>query len=322
MRRGLRWLKCGALTMLLLGGPAAIAARAADYVLGSDDVIALSVWRHPELERKVAIDSDGNIIFPPIGSLKAAGITTAQLSDRIADRLSSYLRETVTVTVTVAQYMSQSVYVQGAVGAPGRYGFERIPGLVDVLNGAGGGVPGADLTRVQILRKEGDARRIIIADVATSLREGTGGGLPDIKPGDTIVVPSFAGAFGAVPGDAAAVIGEVAKPGLYSVSGGMNLWMLLAQAGGITGRGDLTKVRVIKVSADGQQVTSLNLKEILQHGGGAPTLVQRGDVIVVTPTGASGFARTWGGFTQLLAVSRDVANIILISDAIKHRSTP
>jgi len=307
------------LTLMLLTTMRVPIAPAAEYVLGADDLLAISVWMHPELERKAPVGSDGNIVFPPLGDVKAAGLTTLQLSDRIADRLSAYLRQTVTVTVTVAQFLSQSVFVQGAVVQPGRFGFEVIPGLVDVINAAGGGVPAADLTRVQIVRKEGEARRIITADVATALREGTAPDLPPLKAGDTVIVPAAGGAFGAVPGDAAAVIGEVARPGLYSVSGGMNLWMLIAQAGGLTTRGDLSKIRLLKTSADGQQVTSLNLRDVLQRGGGAPVLVERGDIVVVTPTGASGIARSWNGFTQLLSVSRDVANIILISDAIKKK---
>jgi polysaccharide export outer membrane protein len=313
------WVTRGVLVMALASAAAVGSAAAADYVLGADDVIAISVWMHPELERKVAIESDGNVVFPPIGEVKTTGLTTNQLAESISDRLSAYLRQTVTVTVTVVQYLSRSVYVQGAVAQPGRYGFETIPGLVDVINTAGGGVPGADLTRIEIVRKEGEARKVLTADVATALREGAVLDLPGLKPGDTVIVPSFAGAYGAVPGDAAAVIGEVMKPGLYSVSGGMNLWMLLAQAGGITGRGDLSRVRLVKTSADGQQVTTLNLKDVLQRGGKAPVLIERGDIVVVTPTGASALARTWIGFTQLLAVSRDVANIILISDAIKTK---
>jgi polysaccharide export outer membrane protein len=320
MRRRRIWLTAAMVAFMWVAGPGTRSVRAADYTLGPDDVVAISVWMHPELERRVAVSSDGTIAFPPLGDVKAAGLTAKEVSDRLADRLSAYLRQTVSVTVTVSQFLSHSVYVQGAVATPGRFGFEAIPGLVDVINTAGGGVPGADLARVEIVRKEGDARRVIIADVASALREGGVQALPQLKPGDTIIVRSLAGAFGAVPGDAAAVVGEVAKPGLYSVSGGMNLWMLLAQAGGLTARGDLSHVRLLRTSPDGQQVTTVNLKDVLQRGGGPPVLVERGDVVVITPTGASGLARTWYGFTQVLAVSRDVANIILISDAIKNKN--
>ena len=119
-------------------------ARAADYVLGPDDVLTISVYLHAELERPNAVvDANGNVTFPPIGEIKAAGLTPKQLGDRIADRLSTYLRQTTAVTVTVSQYLSRSVYVTGAVAKPGRYGFEVIPTLVEVIGQAGGAIPGA-----------------------------------------------------------------------------------------------------------------------------------------------------------------------------------
>jgi protein involved in polysaccharide export with SLBB domain len=131
-----------ALSLLLVAG----VARAEDYVLGVEDEVSISVWMHPELDRKVAIGTSGSIVFPPVGDIRAAGLTTKQLGDRLGDRLSSYLRSTSTVTVTISKYLSRSVIVSGAVFAPGRYGFETIPNLLDVLNAAGGPVPGADPT--------------------------------------------------------------------------------------------------------------------------------------------------------------------------------
>jgi protein involved in polysaccharide export with SLBB domain len=56
--------------------------------------------------------------------------------------------------------MSQSVFVSGAVARPGRYGFERIPGLIDALSQAGGALSRADLSRVQMVRRMGTARTL------------------------------------------------------------------------------------------------------------------------------------------------------------------
>ena len=52
-----------------------VPAFAAEYVLGPEDEIAVSVWMHPELERKVTISADGSITFPPLGEVPAAGLT-------------------------------------------------------------------------------------------------------------------------------------------------------------------------------------------------------------------------------------------------------
>src|SRR4029453_15015601 len=101
----------------------------------------------------------------------------------------TYLRATTAVTVTVQQFLSRSVYISGAVARPGRYGWEQMPNLVDAIGQAGGAVPGADLSRVEIVRKEGAARRTIYADVGSFLPAGGGGPLPQRKPGAVVPVP-------------------------------------------------------------------------------------------------------------------------------------
>ena len=160
-----RWFVPALIALMVLFVPARHAC-AQDYVLGPEDVIAVSVWLHPELERTVTISAGGNVTLPPVGDIKAAGLTTKQLGERIADRLSAYLRQTTTVTVTVARYMSLSVYVSGSVATPGRYGFERIPSIVEVLGSAGGALTGARLDDVQVVRTEKGVRRTLQADVA------------------------------------------------------------------------------------------------------------------------------------------------------------
>jgi polysaccharide biosynthesis/export protein len=303
-----------ALVSSLAAGP----ARCEEYAIGAEDVLQVSVWMHPELERTVTVGADGSITFPPVGDLKAGGQTPNQLATRLADRLSSYLRQTATVTVTVTQYMSQSVFVSGGVAKPGRYGFERLPGVIDVISQAGGAIAGADLSRVQVIRREGDLRRPLTADVARALREGTDAGLPALKPGDSIVVPAESARGAAAGSDVAGVLGEVNKPGLYPVGEGLDLWMVLASAGGLTSQGNLADVRVVRPKDSGNAVFGVNLRDQLARGAGEPFLVHSGDVVFVTGRGAWG--STWSALTQLLSISRDLVNVVVLADYLQHRN--
>ena len=304
-----------ALMLSLAAGP----ARAEEYTIGAEDVLQVSVWMHPELERAVTVGADGSITFPPVGDLKAAGQTPNQLATRLADRLSSYLRQTATVTVTVKQYLSQSVFVSGGVALPGRYGFERLPGVIDVISQAGGAITGADLSRVQIIRREGDLRRPQTVDVARALREGSDAALPALKPGDAVVVPVEAARGAATGADVVGVLGEVSHPGLYPVGEGQNLWMVLAAAGGATTLGNLADVRVVRPKDSGTSVFGVNLKDQLAHGAREPFVVHSGDVVFVTGRGAWG--NTWIALTQVLSISRDLANVVVLVDYVNHRST-
>lgn len=313
IRRGWMALLC-AVCLVLVVTP----VRAEDYLLGAEDVVQVSVWLHPELERALTVDANGNVTLPPVGEIKAAGLTPKQLSDRIADRLSAYLRQTTTVTCTVTQFMSRSVFVQGSVAKPGRYGFERLPSIADVLGQAGGALTGADLSGVLIVRKEGKTRRTIPADLSAALRTGDASRLPELKAGDTVVVPGsgVAGGGGGVGGEGVGVLGQVAKPGLYSVGSGQDLWSVLALAGGLTERGNLSDVRMLSRSESGQTLAHINLRSALNRGSRAPVTVKPGDVVVVMPKGPS----LWGGFTALLALSRDALNLVILADYFNNKT--
>ncbi len=317
MTRGMRWL---GVCILMLAWPAGAIAQ--EYVLGVEDVVAISIYLHPELERTLAIDAEGNITLPPIGSIKAAGLTPKQLGDKISERLASYLRQTTAVTVTVTQYFSRSVYVQGAVTKPGRYGFERIPGLIEAIGQAGGALPSADLSRVEIVRKDpSGGRRTLYANVAAAQRDGNASSLPALEVGDIITVPGGLGGGVGSTGDGVGVLGEVARPGVYPVGAGQDLWNVLAIAGGLTPRGNLAKVRIITSQGQDHSVVTLNLKQVLDHGNAHQQIVKPGDVVYVMPSTTTKFGQAFGGLQSLLAVSTDVLNLIVLQKLINDNKT-
>lgn len=318
MKRGARWLVLA--VAAVLAWPTASLAEG--YVLGTEDVVAISVYLHPELDRNIAIDADGNITFAPIGAIKAAGQTPKQLGDKISERLATYLRQTTSVSVTVSQYFNRSVFVQGAVARPGRYGFERIPGLVEVIGTAGGAAVGADLSRVEIVRRDGAGRRTVYANVAAALRDGNTTAIPELMPGDIVTVPGGLGSGAGVPGEGVGVLGEVARPGVYPVGAGQDLWSVLAVAGGTTARGDLSNVRVLTRTGASQAVVTFDLKETLKRGSLRPQIVKPGDVVYVAPSGASKLATAFGGFQTVLAISRDLLNLALLRTLINDQNKP
>lgn len=305
------WKGWWAVMMLLVGWIGPAPARAADYTIGVEDVLQISVWMHPELERTVTVDTDGNVVFPPLGEIKASGLTAKLLGEKLGDRLSTYLRQTATVTVTVSQYLSRSVQVSGAVARPGRYGAERIPSLIDLLQLAGGALPNADLSRVQLLRREKGSLKTMIADVSAALQQGSEASLPTLQVADVVVVPSAAAGTTGVSADAAGVLGEVQRPGLYPVGLGQDLWVVLAQAGGPTGRGQLGSIKVITKEGTASTALTVNLQETLTKGNRAPYVVKPGDIVYVNPKGGA-----WNAFVQMLGFTRDVVGLVAITQAL------
>ena len=62
-------------------------AHDSTFVIGNDDVLAINVWKEPDVSRSVPVRSDGKISLPLVGDVQAAGQTPLKLEQGIASRL-------------------------------------------------------------------------------------------------------------------------------------------------------------------------------------------------------------------------------------------
>src|SRR5262249_19868600 len=76
--------------------------RGQPSVIGVGDVGRISVWRDETLSTEAIVRPDGTITMPVVGELRAAGRTTNQLQQDVAQRLTSFVKEAV-VTVSVTE---------------------------------------------------------------------------------------------------------------------------------------------------------------------------------------------------------------------------
>ena len=292
------------------------------YLIGTEDVLSLTVWEHPELSRTVAVRADGTITLPPLGDIPAVGTSTSELARTIEARVYSTLRFTTQATVSVIAFNSRKIYLSGQVTTPGRYGFEEIPGLVDLLGSAGGLNATADLSSVRILRrKEGGGPTTLTVDLSTAVQTGDLSAVPKLESGDVIYVPAAAGG-GAGPvggGIGIYVMGEVLRPGAYSPQPGMSLMQLLAVAGGLSPRADLSQVLIFGTDpAGGHFRIRVDLRREMETGGRGPE-VRLGDTVIVASIEAGAVTLAWSLARETLAASRDILNLFLIRDSIVNR---
>ena len=94
--------------------------------------------------------------------------------------------------------------------------------------------------------------------------------------------------------------------------------MVLAAAGGVTPHGNLGDVRVVRPKDSGTSVFGVNLKDQLARGAREPFVVHSGDVVFVTGGGA--WSSTWTALTQFLSISRDLVNVVVLADYLKHQA--
>ncbi len=169
----------------------AIKSAASDdsYVIGADDVLAISVWKEPEVSRSVPVRTDGKISLPLIGELQAGGQTPRQLEQEIAKRLQSYISEP-EVTVIVQDSKSQKINILGMVARPGAYLLTGSTTVLDAIAMAGGFKDFAKQKSIYVLRTgEGGTQKRL----AFNYKEVIKGKNPEqnirLLPRDTVVVP-------------------------------------------------------------------------------------------------------------------------------------
>jgi polysaccharide biosynthesis/export protein len=111
-----------------------------DYVIGSGDLLDISVFDVPELSKEVRVSQTGTISIPLIPvRLRVAGLSETQAEEKIAELLEANgLVAHPEVGVAVKEHRSQPITVVGAVTHPMVYQADRDVTLLEVLAEAGG----------------------------------------------------------------------------------------------------------------------------------------------------------------------------------------
>jgi polysaccharide biosynthesis/export protein len=126
----------------------------AEYVIGLEDVLAVNVWKEPDLSvKEVIVRPDGKISLPLVGEIQASGVTPNQLQDRILERMKGFVASP-NVAVVVVKISSCTVSIVGQVAKPGLYYMGSPMTVLELLSRAGGLREEAKKNRISIIRKE------------------------------------------------------------------------------------------------------------------------------------------------------------------------
>ncbi len=163
----------------------------ADYTIGPEDVLEITIWKNADLSKTVQVRPDGRVSLPLIGDVTAVGRTSAQLTEEISTRLKAFM-ENPTVSIVVKEVNSYAIYVLGEVTRPGRYPLKSKTTLLQAITLASGFTPVAARNKIVVFRfaRDGEPLTKIKAsydDIV--MRDGINQNI-ELKPGDTIVVPS------------------------------------------------------------------------------------------------------------------------------------
>jgi len=163
-------------------------AEEAPYQIQPGDILQVSVWKETELQSEVLVRSDGGISFPLAGDLRAAGLSVAQLSDTLAERIRKYIPDPV-VTVAIKANNGNRIYVVGKVNRPGEFPYNRPIDVMQALALASGTTAYAAVADIRILRREGGKTTALRFDYTDVERGRALESNIVLRSGDTVVVP-------------------------------------------------------------------------------------------------------------------------------------
>lgn len=221
-----------------LSRPAATVATASEDPglsfdkLGTEDLIAISVYDSPELTRNVRVEPDGKIRLPMVRQrIQAAGLSPSELESAIGNALvDENVMVNPVVTVTVVEYHSRPITIVGAVRSPTTIQASGTVTLLDAIIRAGGITEGAgsDILVTHPGSSIGGAS-INLTDripVQSLMDASSPAANTKLEGGEIIRVPAAGQVF---------VAGNVKHPGEYTITGSTDSSVLkaLAFAGGL-----------------------------------------------------------------------------------------
>jgi polysaccharide export outer membrane protein len=178
MKKSFVWLLLIASLWIGAGAHSAVAQVTTErvvpeYRLGAGDKVRVIVYGEQSLSGEFFISGAGQVSFPLIGDVPAAGYPVTKLQEEIAHRLrGDYLMEP-RVSVEVLTY--RPFYILGEVNRPGEYPYTNNLSVVNAVATAQGFTYRADTKRVFIKRANETTEQSFPLTTTTQ-----------VAPGDTI----------------------------------------------------------------------------------------------------------------------------------------
>jgi polysaccharide export outer membrane protein len=260
----------GVLALLALGGVAVPLPDAhaqipdvPEYVVGPQDVLAVTVANEPTLSGKFTVVPDGTVKYPLLGSVAVGGLSLRAVERELTTRLRDGYLEKPVVSVALDQFGSQRVLVTGEVRQAGSYPLAGPTTLLEILLKAGAPTATAG-TEALVVRGRGEgasaATSTVLRANLDALQRGDLSQNLTLRPGDMVFVPR------AEPAAPVYVMGMVKTPGAYQVTKGATVLQVLAQAGGVTDRGSTGRIKIVRKTAQRTTEIKASLHDAVQPG--------------------------------------------------------
>jgi len=268
--------------------------------IGPGDLLEITVFEAPEMNRTVRVSANGEISLQLLGPVKAAGLAPRELESLLQDQLRRTYMKDPHVGVFIRELQSHAVSVVGAVNKPGVFQVPSTRGVIELLSMAGGLADiagdtilimrGGDLSRTGAAESQNhaaEANTEIVKVNLKSLLDSADSSLNvSVHPGDIVKVARAGIVY---------VVGEVRKPGGFVLKNNENISVLqaLALAEGVTPTSAKSQARIIRtdLNTDKRIEIPVDLGKILASKEPDPMLQPKDVVFVLDSSAKNAFYR-------------------------------
>ena len=210
-----------------------------DYEVGDGDVLQITVYDNPDLDKVVRVSSQGVIVLPLIQSVEVGGLTVSEVVKKITYLLEKDYLVDPHVSVFVEEFRSKNATILGEVNKPGLYEISGDISFLEMISKAGGFTKTSGNVAVikRKLKPDQKIPEIVKIDLTDFIERGDTSVDVRVEDGDSIFIKEARLFF---------VSGEVRTPSAYKWEPGTTIIKAVTLAGGFTPRASSRNVKIIR----------------------------------------------------------------------------
>jgi len=259
--------------------------------MGPRDILTVVVFAGGIEQVKVdlTISNQGTINFPFIGMVKASGLSSSELEEKVRGQLVADYFVNPEVHVQVKEYNTLEYSISGAVKKPGNYKMLSKPSVFDLITKAEGVLPSAGNVAYVMRDPASDHEKMAVKigkgasapmkiDLLKLLNDGDFSNNINLKTGDSVYIP-FANGLNQSESKIF-VSGEVAKPGVYDYQIGLTALGACILAGDFTKFAAPNRAALIRIENEKQTIINIDINEVIS-GKKADVPLKPGDRLTI-----------------------------------------
>ncbi|NCI49062.1 sugar transporter [Sediminibacterium roseum] len=225
-----------------------------NYILGSTDVVSISIYGVQQYEGEHRISAEGSIQIPNVGQIKLAGLSFEEATEKLKTVLGNsaypYLKSGGSkLALSLAKIRTIRVNVIGA-NFPGNFNVSSLTTVFNVLYLAGGPSKFGSFREIELMR---NGKLITKIDLYRFLLNGDQSDNIGLKDNDVIRIPPYK--------KRVELRGQVKRPGIFELLPGENFSNVIEFASGFTDSAYTASVKVYQQTDRERKVTDITSEQ-------------------------------------------------------------